>query len=266
MKQERSTPPPLPPPFNQGDLPLAEEINRVITTCCQFTEDNRQQNHTPQLCNIPRSYNPPAVQNNQHPRNNPSQHNVYLKKLREDTEDELLCYLQADISTAQWTAFESCINKLSKKLLDLQTSKPQQQHPNPSRHYYQRQRQSQRQNQVHNHHRHKASGHQRNTFKLGNYKTSTATSGQKQLDRFYRKQKALAAKYPSAPLKITSNKPTPHNTIWMRPQTFYPLHHQTKWMFWKTLSYLGSQATTKTSACKIGTWSRQNYIPHPKVV
>ena len=98
----------------------------------------------------------------QHPCNNPPQPNDYLKKLREDTEDELQCYLQEDISTAQWTAFETCINKLSKKLSNLQTPKPQQQHPNPSRHYYQRQRQFQRQNEVRNHHRHRTSGHQRN--------------------------------------------------------------------------------------------------------
>ena len=63
VQQERTTPPPLPPPLNQGDLPLAEEINRVITTCRQLTEDTRQQNRTPQLRNTPHSSNPqqPAV-------------------------------------------------------------------------------------------------------------------------------------------------------------------------------------------------------------
>ena len=58
----------------------------------------------------------------QHPCNNPSQPNDYLKKLHEDTEDELQCYLQEDISTAQWTAFETCINKLSKKLSNLNSN------------------------------------------------------------------------------------------------------------------------------------------------
>ena len=53
----------LPPPLNQRDLPLAEEINRVITTCRQLTEDTHQRNYTPQFRNTPCSSNPqqPAV-------------------------------------------------------------------------------------------------------------------------------------------------------------------------------------------------------------
>ena len=131
VEQERTTPPPLPPPLNQGDR---EEINRVITACRQITEDTHRQNCTPQflMINTPRSFNPqqPAVRNNQHPCNNPSQPNDYLKKLHEDTEDELQCYLQEDISAAQSTAFETCINKLSKQLSNLRTPQPQQRHPN----------------------------------------------------------------------------------------------------------------------------------------